>query len=181
MLDTFVSSGQIIAVSWLFLNKIMQITILQIGKTKHSFFQEAEAEYLKRLQPFVQVKVVTLAEEILPNGSIEAGREKVKNAEAQKILKNIPHDSMVIALDERGKNLTSVQFADLIKSKQDFGPSQIVFIIGGPYGLAAEILARAELKLSFSSFTFTHEMIRVLLLEQIYRAFTILKGKTYHY
>lgn len=159
----------------------MKITILQIGKTKQRFFQETEAEYLKRLQPFVQVKIVTLAEEVLQNGSVEAGREKVKFAEAQKILKHIPQDSFVIALDEKGKSLASIQFAEFIQQKQNFGPPHLIFIIGGPYGLAQEILKRADLKLSFSAFTFTHEMIRILLLEQIYRAFTILKGKTYHY
>lgn len=159
----------------------MKITIIQVGKTKATYLQEAEKEYLKRLLPYSKVQIVTLQEEVIPKGDIEAGRTFVKQKEAKKILEKLPTDSFLITLDERGEQFTSAEFADFLKAKRDFEGGNLTFIIGGCYGLAAEVLQKAHLKLSFSSFTFTHELIRTLLLEQLYRAFSILASKTYHY
>ncbi len=175
-------------------NISMKITILQIGKTKHQFFRDAEAEFLKRLQAYAEVEVKTLKEAVAPGGQsaspggISAAREIAKNKEADEIIKNLARNSasaaggsVVIALDEHGKSMDSQQFASFIRRQKDFGPAHLTFIIGGPYGLAPKVFKEAQLKLSFSAFTFTHEIIRTLLLEQLYRAFTILQGKTYHY
>jgi 23S rRNA (pseudouridine1915-N3)-methyltransferase len=159
----------------------MKITIIQIGKTKHDFFKEAEQEYLKRLHPYTKIEIITLKESVLPAGGALSGREIVKEKEALEILKNLPQKSFLIALDEKGKSMTSLKFAEFLRQKKDFGQADVTFIIGGPYGLSPKVLEKAQLKLSFSEFTFTHEMIRVLLVEQLYRAFTILQGKTYHY
>lgn len=162
----------------------MQITIIQIGKTKHSFFQEAEAEYLKRLQPFAKVKNIVLKEANIHGNTSElreAEIAKVKEKEAEEIIKNFLQKSLIIALDEKGKQQTSKEFAEFIKKQRDFEGANITFIIGGPYGLHENVMKRVQLRLSFSEFTFTHEMIRTILLEQLYRAFTIIHGKTYHY
>lgn len=159
----------------------MKITIIQIGKTKQSYFQEAEAEYLKRLQAFADVKIVTIKEASAPYDQNESTRNVAKDKEALELAKHIPKDTFLVALDEHGKTMTSHQFADFILKKKDFEGANITFMIGGPFGLADQILKKAQLKLSFSPMTFTHEMIRTILLEQIYRAFTIMTGKKYHY
>jgi len=159
----------------------VKITIIQVGKTKAAYLQEAEKEYLKRLLPYSKVQVITLQEELIPKGNPQAGRNFVKQKEAKRILGQLPEDSFIITLDERGQQFTSVEFAEFLKAKRDFEGGKLTFIIGGSYGLAEEVLQIANLKLSFSSFTFTHELIRTLLLEQLYRGFSILASKTYHY
>jgi 23S rRNA (pseudouridine1915-N3)-methyltransferase len=159
----------------------MKITIIQVGKTRQSYFQEAEAEYLKRLQPYAAVKIITLKEASAPYDQNESTRAVAKQKEALEIQRHIPADTFLIALDEHGKTISSVQFADFLRKKRDFEGANITFIIGGPFGLAEQILKQARLILSFSPMTFTHEMIRTILLEQIYRAFTIISGKKYHY
>lgn len=159
----------------------MRITILQIGKTKQSYFREAEEEYFKRLRPFADVNVVTIKEASAPYDQNDATRNVAKDKEALELLKHIPKNTFIVALDERGKTMDSRQFAQFIAKKRDFEGANVTFIIGGPFGLADQVLKKAGLKLSFSPMTFTHEMIRTILLEQIYRAFTILAGKKYHY
>lgn len=157
----------------------MKITILQIGKTRQPFFQESEQEYLKRLKPYAKVQIITLKEGQGLKDS-PSHKELIKQKEAAQILTSIAPKTFIIVLDERGKNLNSMEFAQFIKEKQNAGASDLTFIIGGAFGLSQEILKHANLQLSFSRFTFTHEMIRTLLLEQLYRAFTIIQGKTYH-
>ena len=159
----------------------MKITILQIGKTKHTFFQESEQEYLKRLKPYIVTETITLKEREITKGDAEAGKKMVKAKEAVEILKNIPKDSYIISLDERGKQYTSMEFAGLLNERMKQSTKNLVFIIGGTYGLDDIIKSQAHLLLSFSRFTFTHECIRTLLLEQIYRGYMILGGKSYHY
>lgn len=159
----------------------MKITIIQVGKTKQSYFQEAEAEYLKRLHPYANISIVTLKEASAPYDQNESTRSVAKDKEALEIQKHIPKDTFLVALDEHGKTMTSHQFADFLTRKKDFEGANVTFLIGGPFGLAGQILKKAQFKLSFSSMTFTHEMIRTILLEQIYRAFTIMTGKKYHY
>ena len=159
----------------------MKITILQIGKTKQSYFQEAEAEYVKRLQPYADLKIITIAASSAPYDQSASTRGVASQKEAIQLQKHIPKDTFLIALDEHGKTFTSHQFADFILKKKDFEGANMTFMIGGPFGLAEQILKKAHLKLSFSPMTFTHEMIRTILLEQIYRAFTIIHGKKYHY
>ncbi|HMR01577.1 MAG TPA: 23S rRNA (pseudouridine(1915)-N(3))-methyltransferase RlmH [Candidatus Gracilibacteria bacterium] len=152
----------------------MNITIVQVGKTRTDFIAAAEQEYSKRLQSDAKVQV-----KILKSGKGEVA--KIKEDEGQAILEALPKDSFVIVLHEYGKQLTSPEFAELIQQKKDSGTSHITFVIGGTYGLSESVLKRTNFTLSFSKMTFTHEMIRPLLLEQLYRAFSIVKGKTYHY
>ncbi len=159
----------------------MNITILQVGKTKQSFWSEAEKEYLKRLGPYARMEVVTVKEAELPKGDIGAGRKLVKTKEAKELLAHLQKGDFVVALDEKGKEYGSQDFAGFLGGLRDRGSLNLVFIIGGPYGLAEEVLNRSDLKIALSRLTFTHEMARVILLEQVYRAFTILQGKTYHY
>lgn len=158
----------------------MQITIIQVGKTKHQFVQQAEQEYLKRLSPNAKINVITLKEASEISTS-EAARNNAKAQEATRILDAIPQHTFVIALDEHGKQFTSQEFAKFIEKNRDFEGANLTFIIGGPFGLHQTVLEKTQLTLSFSKFTFTHEMIRMLLLEQLYRAFTIISKKTYHY
>ena len=153
----------------------MKIKIIVIGKTKDKYFQEAESEFVKRISGFAQVEELVLKEE--DKGNIE----QIKKAEGGKILEKLDNDCFNIALDQNGKNLASEEFAKLIREQRDFGKGKISFIIGGTYGLSNEVLSKVDFKFSFSKMTFTHIMIRVFLLEQIYRAFTIIKGKKYHY
>ncbi len=158
----------------------MQITILQIGKTKHDFVLQAETEYLKRLQTWATVNIVTLKEVSVDSDS-KIARQKAKEQEGERLLGSLPGKTFLIVLDETGKQFTSPDFAKLIQKNRDFEGANLTFLIGGPFGLSEEVRKRSNLLLSFSQFTFTHEMIRMLLLEQIYRAFTIISNKTYHY
>ena len=159
----------------------MKITIIQVGKTKASSSREIEQEYLKRLKPYAAINVITLKEASTGSSANPASRELSRQKEGLEILKHIPKDSFIIALDEHGKSMDSVEFARFIGRKRDFEGANVTFLIGGPYGLSQSILTKTNLRLSFSSLTFTHEIIRILLLEQLYRAFSILAGKTYHY
>jgi len=158
----------------------MKITIIQVSKTKTAYLQSAENEYLKRLGPYAKIETVTVKSCAGVDSGL-AARQIAKKKEAEEILKAVPRDSFVIALDETGRQYSSPEFAEIIKKNRDFGGGDITFITGGSYGLDASVLEKAGLKLSFGKFTYTHEIIRTLLLEQIYRAFTIIAGKVYHY
>lgn len=157
------------------------ITVIQVGKTKTSYIQEAENEYKKRLQPYISLKVITMKDGQAPKNSSEAEKEQVKKEEGERILQAAPSSAFLIALDERGKQFTSPQFAELLGKHIDQGTPGITVVIGGCYGLSEEVRQRADLILAFSKFTFTHEMIRPLLYEQLYRSFALIKGKKYHY
>ena len=154
---------------------MFKITILQIGKTKTPFLAAGEAEFMKRLQTFCQIEIKTLKDvkNLTPSKQI--------SSECHIISKNINHSSYIIALDEKGTPFSSISFSQKLEDLGSRGHSQLTFIIGGPYGLCRHILEQADLRLSCSSFTFTHEMIRLILLEQIYRAFSITAGKKYHH
>lgn len=148
-----------------------------MGKTKQGFINDAIAEYQKRLSTYIKPQIIELADVKLSGTNNIA---QVKSKEADKIFKSISENDFVIALDEIGQELTSRKFAGYLE--KGFTQSKnFVFLIGGVYGLDKSILKRSDLILSFSRFTFTHQMIRFILIEQIYRAFTIMKGKKYHY
>lgn len=158
---------------------LMKITIIQVGKTKTGFLHEAEAEYLKRLRPYAEVEVITVKDW----GGLERGAAIKK--EGEEILEVLARPQMrdfyPICLDERGKQLDSRDFAGFIRDLRDFKGGKVCFLVGGSYGLSENVQAKAGLRLAFGKFTFTHEMIRTMLLEQVYRAFTIIGGKEYHY
>lgn len=158
----------------------MKVTIIQVGKTKNKNILELEKDYLEKLKPFYNVHIITVKEHIIPKGNEQAGQNIVKKKEAQEIMKRIPDKSFVVFLDEKGSQYDSFGFAEFINEKL-IAPGHMTFISGGCYGLDEAVLLRGDLILSFSKFTFTHELIRVLLLEQIYRAATIQKGIKYHY
>lgn len=157
---------------------MLKITILVVGKLKESYWREAEQEFLKRLSPYA--KVVVLELESAPMTST-ADAEKSMRLEAERILGRIPADaSYIVALERTGKRLSSEAFAKVLADAGE-GGGHIALILGGAAGLNASVLAKAALKVSLSDMTFTHEMARVFLMEQIYRTSTILAGKKYHY
>ncbi|MFA7277591.1 MAG: 23S rRNA (pseudouridine(1915)-N(3))-methyltransferase RlmH [Candidatus Gracilibacteria bacterium] len=156
------------------------IRIIMLGKLKESFWVEAEKEYLKRLSAFSKIEIVELREEAF---SEKDSAENVKKKESEKILKLISSDDFVVALDEHGKQYSSVGFSSELMKWLEQGASRgtLTFAIGGPLGLDESVLRRANAKLSFSQMTFTHQMVRIFLLEQIYRGYMISAGRKYHY
>lgn len=152
----------------------MQIQILQIAPTKDANLKELEGEFEKRLQPFFKLENI-----ILP-ASKKDQREQVQEEEKARFLEKIDSSAYVIALDEQGKQVTSEAFAELIREQRDFGSGKMQILIGGSHGLHPEVRASANQEMGFSKMTFTHEMIRVFLKEQLYRAACILAGKRYH-
>jgi len=159
---------------------MMHIKLVCLGKLKEKFWAEAENEYLKRLQTFAKVEILELKEESFDDKTLV---EAVKLKEAEKIKNALTKikDAFVVVLDEKGKQISSIDFSIKLSDLAASGRTNLVFIIGGPRGLDETIIQMADLKLSFSSFTFTHQMIRVFLWEQIYRAFMISGGRQYHY
>ena len=155
----------------------MKIKIICLGKTKQKFIEEGIREYQKRI-----TKYITLDWQILSDVKLTGNKtiEVIKRQEALILEKNLRASSIIVVLDENGKEFSSENFAKYLDDKL-LRRKDIIFIIGGVYGLSDRILERADMVLSFSRFTFTHQMIRLLLIEQLYRSFTILKGKKYHY
>jgi 23S rRNA (pseudouridine1915-N3)-methyltransferase len=149
--------------------------IIAVGKTKQDFVILGIDEYAKRLNTYLSLKW-----EILPDSKLTKNMqpEHVKEKEGEFILNSINKEDFVFVLDENGKLFTSIQFADSLQSI--ISHKKPVFVIGGVYGLSHKVLQRADTIISFSRFTFTHQMIRLLLIEQIYRAFTIIREKKYH-
>ena len=145
----------------------MNITILCVGKLKEKYWTEAAAEYRKRLSRYCTITVEEL-------------KEENPEAEGQNILKRLKKDTLVITLEIHGKALSSEELSSKLQELALEGKSDITFVIGGSDGLSEEVSRRSDLKLSFSRMTFPHQMIRIFLLEQIYRSFKIMKGETYH-
>ncbi|MBO6108453.1 MAG: 23S rRNA (pseudouridine(1915)-N(3))-methyltransferase RlmH [Eubacterium sp.] len=158
----------------------MKIKILSVGKIKEPFMREAIAEYSKRLSKYCTLEICEVDDEKTPDNAGEKANERIRAAEAERLKKLIPDDAYVVALAIGGREYTSVEFADGIDRLGIDGVSQIVFIIGGSIGLSEEILENADERMSFSRLTFPHQLMRVILLEQIYRAFRIIKGEPYH-
>lgn len=158
----------------------MNIKVICIGKLKEDYWRAAVAEYSKRLSRYCTLQIDELKEERLPDNASEAQEEKVKEAEGSAILRHIKQGAYAIALDVRGKAMSSEELARKLEELPGQGKSDVVFLIGGSLGLSAEVLQRADLRLSFSAMTFPHQMMRVILLEQIYRGFKINKNETYH-
>ncbi len=155
---------------------MLKISVILIGKTKESWIKKVEQEYLKRLSPFAQITIHILKSQTQLNNVAN-----IKIKEAKLILENILDKTYLIILDEKGKQFTSINFAQKINQIITQGDSHLTFVVGGTFGLDSRVKQKANLILSFSEFTFTHEMIRPLLFKQLYRAFTIIQNKTYHY
>ena len=158
----------------------MNIRIICIGKLKESYWRDAVTEYGKRLSSYCSLEIVELKEARLPANAGFAEEEQVKLAEGRDILSKIDKNDFVISLEIKGKSQTSEAFAAKLKYLALSGKSTVDFVIGGSLGLSNEVSARADMKLSFSDMTFPHQMMRVILLEQIYRAFKINKNEPYH-
>lgn len=154
----------------------MKIRIIALGKIKEKFLKDGIDEFLKRLTPYASVEVVELSPVEIKDEQVE----KALKEESEKILAHIKQDSYVITLEIQGKQLSSEEFASKINEITISGVGDLVFVIGSSCGLAPEVSARANFKLSFSKMTFLHQFARLILVEQIYRAFKILKHETYH-
>lgn len=158
----------------------MKITILTVGKIKEKYFTAAIAEYAKRLSRYCKLEIIEVQDEKTPDKAPDAINWQIKEKEGERLLANIREDAYVIALAIQGKELSSEQLAQKIEQLTLNGKSHIVFIIGGSLGLSDAVLKRADYQLSFSPMTFPHQLMRVILLEQIYRAFKINAGEPYH-
>jgi len=159
---------------------MMNIKITAVGKLKEKYLKEALEEYTKRLSRYAKISITELQDEKTPENASEKEEDMIKKTEGDRILKSIEDDSYVIALDLNGNMLSSVEFSSIISDLGVQGKSNINFIIGGSLGLSPEVLKRADYKLCFSKMTFPHQLFRVMLLEQIYRGFRIMKGEPYH-
>lgn len=158
----------------------MKITVISVGKIKEKFYRDAITEYEKRLSRYCKFQIVEVADEKTPDKASAIEEEQIKEKEAARILSHIKDDAFVIALEIAGKKLDSVSFANLLEQKGVHGISHIQFVIGGSLGLHQKISQRCDYKLSFSDMTFPHQLMRVILAEQIYRAYRIISGEPYH-
>ena len=156
----------------------MKITIACVGKIKEKFYTMAIDEYLKRLSAYADIDIFRVDDEKAPENLSPAQEKQIKDKEAQKLLKGLK--GYVIALDIGGKMLDSVQLSEFIEDTLSRGNSHLTFVIGGSLGLGEEVLKRADYKLSFSKMTFPHQLMRVILLEQLYRSQRISHNQPYH-
>lgn len=156
----------------------MKITLLVVGKTDELYLQDGIDKYIKRLKHSVKFK-----QQIIPDikNSKNLSEEEQRRKEGLLLLQNINHLDYVILLDEHGKKLRSIEFAQFIEHKGITNVNNLVFVIGGPYGFDKMVYSRANEKLSLSPLTFSHQMIRLLFIEQLYRAFSIIRGDPYHH
>ena len=159
----------------------MKITIVCAGKIKEKYLSAGIAEFMKRLKPFAQVEIREIHEEKMPDSPSDAEKEQVLTREGEKLLKLVPEGSYLFVLDVFGKEKSSEELAASIDKLGLSGRSNITFLIGGAFGLSSEVRKAADELLSFSRMTFTHQMVRLLLVEQIYRTFKINRGEKYHW
>ena len=158
----------------------MKITCVVVGKIKEKYFTDAIKEYSKRLGRYCKLEILELADEKTPDGASEAEDLAIREKEGERILKALKDDAYVIALAIEGKMLDSVELSRKIESLGIGGISHIAFVIGGSLGLAPAVMKRADYALSFSRMTFPHQLMRVVLLEQLYRSYRIIKHEPYH-
>ena len=158
----------------------MKIDIIAVGKVKEKFYRDAIEEFSKRLSKYCKLQVIEVADEKTPDGAGEAMEEQIKVKEAERILKHVKDDAYVFTLEILGKKYDSVEFANCIHHLGVQGKSHIQFIIGGSLGLHSSVSKRSDAKISFSDMTFPHQLMRVILLEQVYRGFRIIAGEPYH-
>ncbi|WML50388.1 23S rRNA (pseudouridine(1915)-N(3))-methyltransferase RlmH [Neobacillus sp. PS3-34] len=158
----------------------MNISIVTVGKLKEKYLKMGIEEYLKRLTAYAKVEVIEVADEKAPEELSEIEMQQVKQKEGERILSKIASDAHVIALAINGKMQSSEELADTLDKLATYGKSKIAFVIGGSLGLSDEVLNRANEKLSFSKMTFPHQLMKLILVEQIYRAFRINRGEPYH-
>ncbi len=158
----------------------MKITVLAVGKIKEKYFTGAVEEYAKRLSRFCRLELVEVADEKTPDGAGWAQELQIRIKEGERILQKLPGSSFVVALAIDGRMLDSVELSRQMERWNVNGISHITFVIGGSLGLSPQVLERADMKLSFSKMTFPHQLMRVILLEQVYRSYMIRSGAPYH-
>lgn len=158
----------------------MKITLITVGKIKEKYFTMAIDEYSKRLSRYCKLNIIELPDEKTPDNASEAQNQQIKEKEGERILSSISDDAYVVALAIEGKMLDSVELSKKIDKTLVDGHNHIVFIIGGSLGLDPKVTKRADYLLSFSKMTFPHQLMRVILLEQIYRSFRITNNEPYH-
>ena len=158
----------------------MEIRILSVGKIKERYLNDAISEYAKRLSRYCKLTFIQVADEKTPDKASEALNRQIKETEGQRLLKNIREQDYVIDLAIEGKMPDSVELSEKIQKLGVSGKSSLVFVIGGSLGLSADVLSRANEKISFSRMTFPHQLMQVILLEQIYRSYRIMNNEPYH-
>ena len=158
----------------------MRISLITVGKIKEKYLKDAIAEYSKWLSKYCKLEIIEVADEKTPDHASELVEEQIRIKEGERILKYVKDDLYVITLEIQGTQLTSEEFADKIETLGIQGISHIVFVIGGSIGLSKEVLNRSNYALSFSKMTFPHQLMRVILLEQVYRSYRIVNNEPYH-
>lgn len=158
----------------------MKITILCVGKIKESFYREAIAEYVKRLSRYCRLEIIEVADERTPDKASAALEDQIREKEAERLLSRLEEGVCVCTLEIQGRRCTSESFAEFINQAGLGGQSHIVFVIGGSLGLHEKVRKRSDYAVSFSDMTFPHQLMRVILCEQIYRAYRIINGEPYH-
>jgi 23S rRNA (pseudouridine1915-N3)-methyltransferase len=158
----------------------MRINIIAVGRVKESYLADGIAEYTKRLRPYVNLRIAEVDDDRRPVNLSPAQKDRILSREGEKILAAIPEGSVTVALAVDGKPYSSEELAAFFRKRELSGASQITFIIGGDLGLSDGVLEQCDERLSLSPMTFTHQMVRLILLEQIYRAFRIMRGEPYH-
>lgn len=158
----------------------MKITLITVGRIKEKYLKDAIAEYSKRLSKYCKLEVLEVADEKTPDHASEIEEQAIRSKEAERILKYVKEDAYIVTLEIAGKLLSSEELAHKIETIGIQGTSHIIFIIGGSIGLGEEVLKKSDFALSFSRMTFPHQLMRVILLEQIYRSYRIITGQPYH-
>lgn len=158
----------------------MKITIVTVGKIKEKYLRDAVDEYTKRLSKYCRLEIIQVADEKTPENASETVENQIRQKEGERILKYLKEDAYVITLEIGGKMLDSVEFSKKIENLGIQGKSHLIFVIGGSIGLGQEVLKHSDYGLSFSKMTFPHQLMRVILLEQIYRGYRIMAGEPYH-
>ena len=158
----------------------MKITIITVGKIKEKYLKDAIDEYSKRLSKYCKLEIIEVADEKTPDNASAVVENSIRDKEAERIIKHIKEDAYLITLEINGKQLTSEELADKVDKLGVQGVSHIIFVIGGSIGLGDAVLQKSNFALSFSKMTFPHQLMRVILLEQIYRSYRIINGEPYH-
>lgn len=158
----------------------MKITVITVGKIKEKYLRDAIAEYSKRLNKYCKLEIIEVADEKTPDNASEVVEDSIRSKEAERILKYVKDDAYIITLEIGGNQLSSEELADKIDKLGVQGTSHIVFIIGGSIGLGKEVLNKSNYAFSFSKMTFPHQLMRVILLEQVYRSYRIISNEPYH-
>lgn len=158
----------------------MKITLITVGKIKEKYLKEAIAEYSKRLGKYCKLEIIEVADEKTPENASETVENAIREKEAERILKYVKDDAFLVTLEISGRQLSSEKLAEKIEKLGVQGTSHIIFVIGGSIGLGQSVLEKSDYALSFSKMTFPHQLMRVILLEQIYRSFRIISKEPYH-